>query len=83
MKSDASMTAPVTFSGKSEPDNPRLSGCMVTQDYCSYLASALNSNPLHLKELDLSYNHHGDTGVTLLSARLQDPNCKLEKHKCL
>ncbi|KAI4888730.1 hypothetical protein NFI96_004607, partial [Prochilodus magdalenae] len=49
----------------------RLSGCMVTEEGCSYLASALNENPSHLKELDLSYNHPGDTGVKMLSARLE------------
>ncbi|XP_041946139.1 NACHT, LRR and PYD domains-containing protein 12-like isoform X1 [Alosa sapidissima] len=57
----------------------RLSGCLVTVDGCSYLASALISNPSHLIELDLSYNHPGDTGVKLLSARLQDPHCKLKR----
>uniref|UniRef100_A0A9J7XTN0 Uncharacterized protein n=1 Tax=Cyprinus carpio carpio TaxID=630221 RepID=A0A9J7XTN0_CYPCA len=55
----------------------RLSGCMVTQEGCSYLASALTSNPSHLRELDLSYNHPGDSGVKLLSERLSHPNCKL------
>ncbi|KAI4899181.1 hypothetical protein NFI96_003322 [Prochilodus magdalenae] len=54
-----------------------LSGCMVTEKGCSYLASALSENPSHLKELDLSYNHPGDTGVKLLSARLEDPHCRL------
>ncbi|XP_062386502.1 NACHT, LRR and PYD domains-containing protein 12-like isoform X2 [Sardina pilchardus] len=57
----------------------RLSGCLVTEDGCSYLASALSSNPSHLIELDLSYNHPGDKGVKLLSARLQDPHCKLKR----
>ncbi|KAI4893803.1 hypothetical protein NFI96_006142, partial [Prochilodus magdalenae] len=56
----------------------RLSGCMVTEEGCSYLASALSENPSLLKELYLSYNHPGDTGVTLLSARLEDPHCRLD-----
>ncbi|KAL6481193.1 hypothetical protein MHYP_G00092730 [Metynnis hypsauchen] len=56
----------------------RLSGCMITEEGCFSLASALSANPSHLKELDLTYNHPGDTGVKLLSARLEDPNCRLE-----
>ncbi|KAG9278179.1 NLR family CARD domain-containing protein 3-like [Astyanax mexicanus] len=57
----------------------RLSGCMITDKGCCSLASALISNPSHLKELDLTYNHPGESGVKLLSARLEDPHCKLEK----
>ncbi|XP_072567652.1 NACHT, LRR and PYD domains-containing protein 12-like isoform X2 [Paramormyrops kingsleyae] len=57
----------------------RLLGCRVTEEGCSSLASALRLNPSHLRELDLSYNHPGDSGVKLLSALLEDPNCKLEK----
>nr|AXS75260.1 NOD-like receptor subfamily C [Cyprinus carpio] len=56
----------------------RLSGCMVTEEGCRYVYSALTSNPSHLKELDLSYNHPGDSGVKLLSERLEDPNCSLD-----
>ncbi|XP_022519461.2 NLR family CARD domain-containing protein 3-like isoform X6 [Astyanax mexicanus] len=56
----------------------RLSGCMITEKGCCSLASALISNPSHLKELDLTYNHPGESGVKLLSARLDDPHCKLE-----
>ncbi|XP_072562567.1 ribonuclease inhibitor-like [Paramormyrops kingsleyae] len=56
----------------------RLSGCRVTEEGCSSLASAVMSNPSHLRELDLSYNHPGDSGVKLLSAVLEDPSCKLE-----
>nr|XP_023655662.1 ribonuclease inhibitor-like [Paramormyrops kingsleyae] len=57
----------------------RLSGCRVTEEGCFSLASALRLNPTHLRELDLSYNHPGDSGVKLLSAVLEDPSCKLEK----
>ncbi|XP_061086602.1 protein NLRC3-like [Conger conger] len=55
-----------------------LSGCGVTQRGCDSLASALCSNPSHLREMDLSYNHPGDLGVRALSARLEDPRCRLE-----
>ncbi|XP_051552625.1 NACHT, LRR and PYD domains-containing protein 12-like isoform X2 [Myxocyprinus asiaticus] len=57
----------------------RLSGCMVTEEGCCSVASALSSNPSHLRELDLSYNHPGESGVQLLSERLNDPNCTLDK----
>uniref|UniRef100_A0A3B4T8N0 SPRY-associated domain-containing protein n=1 Tax=Seriola dumerili TaxID=41447 RepID=A0A3B4T8N0_SERDU len=55
-----------------------LSGCLVTEEGCASLASALSSNPSHLRELDLSYNHPGDSGVKLLSAGLEDPHWRLE-----
>ncbi|XP_051992142.1 NACHT, LRR and PYD domains-containing protein 3-like isoform X4 [Xyrauchen texanus] len=57
----------------------RLSGCMVTEKGCCSVASALRSNLSRLKELDLSYNHPGESGVKLLSERLNDPNCTLDK----
>ncbi|XP_062394512.1 NACHT, LRR and PYD domains-containing protein 3-like isoform X2 [Sardina pilchardus] len=56
----------------------RLSDCLISEKGCGFLASALTSNPSHLKELDLSYNHPGESGRKLLSARLEDPHCKLE-----
>uniref|UniRef100_A0A3B3YI57 SPRY-associated domain-containing protein n=1 Tax=Poecilia mexicana TaxID=48701 RepID=A0A3B3YI57_9TELE len=63
------------------PDFPpcllRLS-CLVSEEGCASLASALTFNPSHLKELDLSYNHPGDSGVKLLSAGLKDPDWRLE-----
>ncbi|XP_038854459.1 NACHT, LRR and PYD domains-containing protein 3-like [Salvelinus namaycush] len=56
-----------------------LSGCLVTGEGCAALSSALRSNPSHLKELDLSYNHPGDSAGVLLSAALVDPAYKLMK----
>ncbi|XP_062387533.1 NACHT, LRR and PYD domains-containing protein 3-like [Sardina pilchardus] len=56
----------------------RLSDCLISDEGCICLASALTSNPSHLIELDLSYNHPGESGLKLLSARLEDPHCKLE-----
>ncbi|XP_062393580.1 NACHT, LRR and PYD domains-containing protein 3-like [Sardina pilchardus] len=56
----------------------RLSDCLITEKGCGFLASALTSNPSHLKELDLSCNSPGESGLKLLSARLDDPACKLE-----
>uniref|UniRef100_A0A4W6D2M1 B30.2/SPRY domain-containing protein n=1 Tax=Lates calcarifer TaxID=8187 RepID=A0A4W6D2M1_LATCA len=53
----------------------RLSGCLITEEGCVSLASALSSNPSHLREVDLSYNHIGDLGVKLLS---QDPCLRLD-----
>ncbi|XP_041855234.1 stonustoxin subunit beta-like, partial [Melanotaenia boesemani] len=48
-----------------------LSGCLITEEGCASLASALTSNPSHLRELDLRYNHPGDSGVKLLMAALK------------
>ncbi|KAM9362144.1 protein NLRC3-like [Symphorus nematophorus] len=56
----------------------RLSGCLITKEGCASLTSALSSNPSHLRQLDLSYNDLGESGVKLLSARLEDPHWKLD-----
>ncbi|XP_055362185.1 NLR family CARD domain-containing protein 3-like isoform X6 [Betta splendens] len=56
----------------------RLSGCLLSEEACVSLASALSSNPSHLRELDLSYNHPGDSGVELLSAGVKDPHWRLD-----
>ncbi|XP_035257500.1 NACHT, LRR and PYD domains-containing protein 3-like, partial [Anguilla anguilla] len=57
-----------------------LSGCRVTQRGCDSLASALCSNPSHLRELDLRYNHPGDSGVRGLSAAKLDTLTLLVDH---
>ncbi|XP_041659290.1 NLR family CARD domain-containing protein 3-like isoform X6 [Cheilinus undulatus] len=57
-------------------DSLSLSGCLVTEEGCSSLASALSSSCL--TKLDLSYNHPGEGGEKLLSALQKDPHCRLE-----
>lgn len=42
------------------------------------LASALKSNPSHLKNLDLGGNDLPDTSVKLLCGFLESPHCRLE-----
>uniref|UniRef100_A0A3P9DUY2 B30.2/SPRY domain-containing protein n=1 Tax=Maylandia zebra TaxID=106582 RepID=A0A3P9DUY2_9CICH len=52
--------------------------CLITEEGCTSLASALSSNPSHLRELDLRYNHPGDLGMQVLSAGLKDPGWRLD-----
>ncbi|KAM9779658.1 LOW QUALITY PROTEIN: NLR family CARD domain-containing protein 3-like [Neosynchiropus ocellatus] len=55
-----------------------LSRCRISERGCASLASALTSNPSHLRELDLSENHPGGPGLKLLSAGLESPDWRLE-----
>ncbi|KAJ8272495.1 hypothetical protein GJAV_G00089810, partial [Gymnothorax javanicus] len=57
-----------------------LSGCRVTHRGCDSLASALRPNPSHLRELDLRYNHPGESGVRALSAAKLDTLTLLMDH---
>ncbi|XP_073699488.1 uncharacterized protein [Garra rufa] len=52
----------------------RLSGCLLTDKGYAALASVLSSNPFHLRELDLSYNNPGQSGVNLLFDALKYVN---------
>ncbi|XP_058600515.1 NACHT, LRR and PYD domains-containing protein 3-like isoform X2 [Onychostoma macrolepis] len=56
-----------------------LKNCGITEEGCAALASALRSNPSHLRELDLIENKLQDMGVKLLCAGLKNPDCKLER----
>uniref|UniRef100_A0A665SW37 NACHT domain-containing protein n=1 Tax=Echeneis naucrates TaxID=173247 RepID=A0A665SW37_ECHNA len=56
----------------------RLAGCGLSETGCDVMASALKSNPSHLRDLDLSQNHIEDSGLKLVCAGLESPNCGLE-----
>ncbi|XP_064175927.1 NLR family CARD domain-containing protein 3-like isoform X4 [Anguilla rostrata] len=56
-----------------------LNSCDLTMTSCEIVASALQSSNSPLRELDLSYNNLGDSGVKLLCAGLMSPNCKLQR----
>ncbi|XP_051742899.1 uncharacterized protein LOC127508712 isoform X19 [Ctenopharyngodon idella] len=58
-----------------------LSGCSITEKQCVILTSALKSNLSHLRELDLSRNKIGNTGVKHLCDVLKDSHCKLERSR--
>lgn len=51
---------------------------MITEEGCASLVLTLSSKPSALKQLDLSYNHPGESGLKLLSTGLDDPNWALE-----
>ncbi|XP_033995596.1 protein NLRC3-like, partial [Trematomus bernacchii] len=49
----------------------------LSKTHCEVVASALKSDPSHLRDLDLSWNKEmKDSGVELLSSGLKSPNCR-------
>ncbi|XP_056256215.1 NACHT, LRR and PYD domains-containing protein 12-like isoform X2 [Seriola aureovittata] len=56
----------------------RLADCGLSETHCDVVASALKSSPSHLIDLDLSVNNLKNSGVKILSAGLESPNCRLE-----
>ncbi|XP_029383670.1 NACHT, LRR and PYD domains-containing protein 14-like isoform X2 [Echeneis naucrates] len=59
--------------------NVRLGDCPLSEAHYDILASALKSNPSHLRKLNLSGNSLEGSGVKLLCGGLNSPNCKLEE----
>ncbi|KAF4115056.1 hypothetical protein G5714_002545 [Onychostoma macrolepis] len=50
----------------------------ITEDGCAALTSAFNSNPSNLKELDLSENKLGNSGITEVCTLLENSQCTLQ-----
>ncbi|XP_062407069.1 NACHT, LRR and PYD domains-containing protein 12-like [Sardina pilchardus] len=75
-RSDAGLlrTLPVVKVSK----NILLRCCDLTVKSCAALSTALSSNSSSARQLHLSVNNLGDSGVELLSTGLEHPNCRLE-----
>lgn len=56
----------------------RLINCSLSKISCVSLASAIKSNPSHLKELELSFNKLRHQDMKLLCDFLMSPHCRLD-----
>ncbi|XP_062865958.1 NACHT, LRR and PYD domains-containing protein 3-like [Trichomycterus rosablanca] len=57
-----------------------LRSCSITDEGFTALGSALKSNPSsRLRELNLDFNHSGESGVKLLKDLQEDPQCNLKE----
>ncbi|XP_059210051.1 NACHT, LRR and PYD domains-containing protein 12-like [Centropristis striata] len=56
----------------------RLVDCRLTWRSCDAVAFFLSSQSSSLRQLDLSMNHLGDSGVLVFISGLKNPHCKLE-----
>ncbi|XP_053283425.1 NLR family CARD domain-containing protein 3-like, partial [Pleuronectes platessa] len=56
----------------------KLCDCGLSETHWEVLATALKSDPSHLRELDLSDNNLQDSRVKQLCSGLESPNCRLE-----
>uniref|UniRef100_A0A3B4YER1 NACHT LRR and PYD domain-containing protein n=1 Tax=Seriola lalandi dorsalis TaxID=1841481 RepID=A0A3B4YER1_SERLL len=66
------------FQALSSLSSFRLMDCSLSEISYGFLASALKSNPSHLRELDLSHNKLQDSGVKELCGVLGHADCRLE-----
>ncbi|KAK3570342.1 hypothetical protein QTP86_017287 [Hemibagrus guttatus] len=60
------------------PETLMLKDCSITEEGCSALSSSFHSNPEHIREMDLSENKFGNSGVQKLCALLQHQSCNLQ-----
>ncbi|XP_029939722.1 protein NLRC3-like isoform X2 [Salarias fasciatus] len=55
-----------------------LSGCGLSERSCDALFSVLVSQSSRLTDLDLSFNHPGESGVEMLCGAVENQDCKLK-----
>ncbi|XP_034093120.1 protein NLRC3-like [Gymnodraco acuticeps] len=56
----------------------KLTNCGLSETECEVVASALKSDPSHLRDLNLSHSPLKDSDVERLSSGLKSPNCRLK-----